>query len=112
VAFRERYMRKEAVKPGGKLKGRYGVYLGNRKVGTIIRTRMWFPVVKGKADFGLFCNSPEQAAALVIKLDAAQDGKPCPECNGTKTILVHDEFYGATTDDYHSEPCPICERAN
>ena len=80
-------MRKESVKPGGKLNGRYGVYYDDKKVGAIIRTRrsgLWFPVVKGKADFGLFCNSREQAAANVIVLDAARDGLPCPECNGTK----------------------------
>src|SRR5262245_36173629 len=109
VAFRESYLRRETVKPGGKLRSRWGVYLGNRKVGSVIETRMYFPVVRGKAQFDLFCNSLEQAAALVIKLDAVADGKPCPECNGTGTILAHDNWCGATTDDVHEDPCPICE---
>lgn len=33
----------------------------------------------------------------------------CQTCGGCGSILVHDEFPGATTDDYHSESCPDCQ---
>ena len=103
-----------------------GAHSGNAWAGRWFPKKKWvFPSPEAKAAYF----SPEARKARAAAKEAAKpktiaqiireeskarleaEEKPCPECNGTKTILVHDDFYGATTDDYSPEPCPACSRA-